>query len=390
VDKISKGDLDLKIDIKSRDEIGELASNFTHMIAELKKSRKDLENTNKGLQDQIGTRTKELVTKLKEAEDTKLATINILEDVDEEHQKVVNAQQQLKIYIEELKLLDKNKDEFISISAHELKTPLTSIHGFVDLLADPKILQNKQTALKYLRIVHNDTERLTNLVTNMLDLSRIDLGTMKLDYEKLNAKAILQSLQDEMDITIKAAGINSKYYVEPGMPDIICDKYRLLQVLSNLVNNAVHYTQKGGMITIKASRERDFLKFRVSDTGAGIPKSQIPKLFHRFYQVDSSLTRSIGGSGLGLAVCKAVVEVLGGKIWIESGAGQGTTVHLTIPIKPKTMKRSWTIADRLFQKTGRAKTEVAEVASAEQKKPADETITRQKTTKTGKKKRVQK
>jgi signal transduction histidine kinase len=334
-DKISKGNLDIKAEIKSRDEIGQLASAFNKMTEDLKKSREELKQYSKQLEREVEKRTKQLQLKIKEAEGSKAATLNIMEDVDETNKRLLEAQEKLKKYVKELKLLDIKKDEFISITAHELKTPLTSIRGFVDLLQREEVAANPTTRSNYLQIIHQDTERLGTLITDILDLSKLDLGTMKFNYEKTDFNEIMDEIRRQMYPIIEKKKLTPYYEIRKNIPPIITDKGRLIQVISNIINNAVKYTSEGGKIFVTAQPEKENILITIKDTGIGIPKEHIEKIFSRFYQVDSSYTRKMGGSGLGLAICKGIVEAMGGKIWAESKVGKGSTFYILLPTEPK-------------------------------------------------------
>lgn len=332
--EISKGNLNIKTNIKSTDEIGDLASAFNRMTTDLKKFRSQLENYNKNLEKSIEARTKELDRKIKEAEESQIATLNILDDVDESNKELIGARKELQEKIKELKLMDKNKDEFLSVTAHELKTPLTSIRGFIQILKNEKIMRNRAVRTKYFNIIISDTHRLEKLITDILDLSRLDLGTMKFNFELTEIADIFKELTNLSSVSIKEKGLKSIFKFEKDIPELITDKSRLLQVLSNLINNSVKYTEKG-YIKIEAVKKNSFVYFSVTDTGIGIPKEEHTRIFDRFYQIDSSYTRKVGGSGLGLAICKGIVEALGGKIWTESNPGKGAKFIFTLPLRIK-------------------------------------------------------
>ncbi|MEM5812695.1 MAG: HAMP domain-containing sensor histidine kinase, partial [Candidatus Aenigmatarchaeota archaeon] len=257
--------------------------------------------------------------------------LNMMEDSEDANRQLKQAQEELKKAMEELKKIDVKKDEFISITAHEFKTPLTAIRGFAELLSSGKV--DEKSRQKYLRIMMEETKRLAKLVTEILDLSRIDLGTFKFNFEEIDVRRIVEDVKSEMKETITEKGLKAEYYVSENVPKtIVTDTERLRQVLINLLTNAVKYTPKG-RIWLNVFREGNSLHFAVKDTGIGISKEHIPKLFQRFYQIDSSYTRAQKGSGLGLAICKEILEAMGGKIWLESEVGKGSTFHFTIPLK---------------------------------------------------------
>jgi signal transduction histidine kinase len=364
---IGKGNLKHVIDIKSKDEIGELASAFNQMTRDLKASQEQIKTYAEELEQKVQERTKELNVKVNELTGMKTAVLNIMEDMDQTNKELIESQEDLKSSLRELKEMDINKNQFISVAAHELKTPLTSIHGFSQLLQDRKIANNFTRRNKYLKIMDHETKRLAKLVNDMLDLSRIDLGTIKLNQDKTDINKVIGYVKREMSVQIKERGLESKYDVEKGLQKIVTDREKLTEILINLINNAVKYTPKG-KITVNVFREGSNVHFTVKDTGIGIAKEYQEKIFERFYQVDSSYTRKAGGTGLGLSLCGELVNMLGGKIWVNSKEGEGSEFHFTLPIKgvPKkyvrgekrraeeTLKKSEELRKRL-KKTGAEK-----------------------------------
>ncbi len=336
---VGQGNLDKTIPVKSKDELGMLASTFNQMIRDLRKSRKKLENYNKTLEKQVEERTRQLNQKVKEAEYGNIAMLNMMEDADETNRRLLKVQKQLNKYVEELKKMDKKKDEFISIAAHELKTPLTSIRGFASLLKNPAVAEDPVKRKKFFEIIQTETFRLEKLINDILDLSRIDLNTLKFNFEKKKINDILRKVKEQMGVIVKSKGVRFLIEKKGDLPIIEVDEERLIQVLSNLINNAVKYTTKG-YIKLRVSKQGDFINFEVIDTGLGIPKEEQKRIFDRFYQVDSSYTRKVGGSGLGLAICKGIIEAIGGKIWVESKLNKGSTFGISIPIKRKPKKKS--------------------------------------------------
>jgi signal transduction histidine kinase len=336
-DDIGEGNLDVKIDINSKDEIGQLAASFSKMTANLKKSNKSIEEYSKTLEKQIVERTRELEAKIKELTDTKTAVLNIMEDTDETNKNLSITQSELKINIEKLREIDKKKDEFISVAAHELKTPLTSIRGFSQLLLDESVIKDEEKRRKYIKIIEKETIRLAKLVTDILDLSRIDLGTFKLNEEETDINVLLDDVIKEISIQITEKGLKFGQNIEEKLPRTITDTGRLMEVLLNLLNNALKYTESGS-ITLKVFEEKGFIHFAVKDTGIGIAKKDQKRLFERFYQVDSSFTRKAGGTGLGLSISREYVKAMGGDIDFSSEPGKGSEFIFSIPIKTGAMK----------------------------------------------------
>jgi len=331
VTEIRGGNLDYNIEVVSNDEIGHLASAFNEMTKDLKKSRTKIEDYSKNLEKRVSERTKQLNKKVLELTKAKNAMLNMAEDLDKTNKELVKAQNQLKKSFKELKELDLDKDRFISIAAHELKTPMTAIHGFAQLLENRKIIEDNETRKKYLKIIESEVERLSKLVTNVLDLSRVDLGTMKFTIEDVNIPKQVEEVRNEMMLRIKERGLNIDFSIDRNLPIIKTDKEKLKEIFINLIDNSVKFTLKGS-IKVDVHKEGDYIKFSVADTGVGIPKKYFSSLFTRFYQVESPLTRETGGSGLGLSICKEYVEKLGGKIWFKSKVGKGTIFYFTLPI----------------------------------------------------------
>ena len=209
---------------------------------------------------------------------------------------------------------------------------MTSIRGFSNLLNNPKVAENPELRNKYLGIIFRDTTRLATLISNVLELSRMDLGVLKIGWQNIKISDLIKEVREQMDIIIKSKKLRSEYKIKDNLPLITLDKDKTIQVISNLINNAVHYTDEG-KISLSVKKTGKDILFSVSDTGSGIPKEHLKEIFDRFYQVDSPLTRKINGTGLGLSLCRGFVEAMGGKIWVESKLNKRTTFYFTIPIK---------------------------------------------------------
>ncbi len=336
--EIGRGRLDTRIEVRTRNEISELANAFNQMAQYLKESRKKLEEYSRGLEKQVAERTKDLELKVNELTETKTAVLNMMEDMDTANKDLIKTREQLKESLKELKETDIKKDQFISIAAHELKTPLTSIHGFSQLLQDRKIADKFAERTKYLKIMEHETNRLAKLVGDILDLSRIDLHTIKMSTEEVDLNRLVGDVKSEMEIPIKDKKLQFEYKPQGRLPKIVTDPERVTQILINLINNSVKYTEKG-KITLEVSSDTKNVHFTVKDTGIGIAKEYQEKIFERFYQIDSSYTRKAGGTGLGLALVKEFVSLLGGRIWVKSQEGKGSEFHFTMPIKGATKKQ---------------------------------------------------
>lgn len=336
--KIAEGNFGLEVKVKTKDEFGVLANHFNEMSRKLLEFKEKIEAHQKELEKTVEERTKELNKKIKELTNTKIALTNMMEDLNETNIKLLKAQKELKKSFRELKKLDLEKDRFISIASHELKTPMTAILGFSQLLSIDKIAEDTETRHKYLNIIQSEIKRLNKLITNILDLSRIDLGTMKFTIVNIDLSQFMEEIRSEMEQRAREKNLILEFNLDKNLQNLKTDKEKLKEILINLIDNAIKYTEKGKII-VNAQKQNNFIKFSVSDTGIGIPKEAYKKLFTRFYQVESPLTRKVGGSGLGLSICKELVEALGGKIWFKSKVGKGTTFYFALPLKFKFKKQ---------------------------------------------------
>ncbi len=231
---------------------------------------------------------------------------------------------------EELQTLDKMKDEFISNVSHELKTPLISIKGYGELLYDEKLAGRSDEQRKSLEAIIRNADRLTRLINSILFITRLQTGKIEFRFEPVEVDEIIRTSVEDLKGPMDKKHIIFEKELS-GVSRIKGDKDKFAEVISNLLDNAIKFTRVGGKITIKAWNEAENVHITVSDNGIGIPLEIIPKLFTRFYQVDASTSRKYSGTGLGLYITKTIMDASGGKIWIESEVGKGTTVHLLIP-----------------------------------------------------------
>lgn len=237
--------------------------------------------------------------------------------------------------LEELRRADEMKSQFLANMSHELRTPLNSIIGFSRIILkgiDGPINDQQRQDLE---AIYNAGQHLLGLINDILDLSKIEAGKMELAFEEVDMHQILESALTTIRGLIKDKPVELHVDVPDALPPLYADAKRLRQVLLNVLSNAVKFTEQG-YIRVAAQVEpgegQDSLHIVVEDTGPGIPKEALDKLFEPFYQVDSSITRAAGGTGLGLAITRHLVELHGGRIWIESEVGKGTQVHILLPV----------------------------------------------------------
>jgi signal transduction histidine kinase len=231
-----------------------------------------------------------------------------------------------------LKNAKKDKDEFIAMISHELKTPLTPIKIFATTLKKPKAfgeLNQKQT--EAVDAIHFNALRLERLIGDLLDAQRLEMGRMIFTKEKFSVNEVLDDAVKDYQIMSREKNIQITSKIDDEII-LYSDKKRIEQVLDNLARNSIDFVPKDtGTIKILAQKNVDSVLFTVKDNGRGISKEAQKKLFTKFYQVDTSVTRRHGGTGLGLAISKGIVEELGGNIWLDSELGKGTNVYFTIP-----------------------------------------------------------
>ena len=234
---------------------------------------------------------------------------------------------------EQLKLLDKAKSEFLSVTSHQLRTPLTAIKGYVSMMLEGDFGQVQPKQKEVLNTVSESTERLVHLISDLLDLSRIESGRMEFDFVALNLCEMVKSVIDELKQ--KAAQKNLYLYfdnVHRSCPNIRADDEKIRQVVINLIDNAIKYTVSGG-VTVRLMVVGDDLQFSVADTGIGIAAEDKPKMFEQFFRSEQANEVTHEGTGLGIYVVKKIVEAHHGKIWFESaGSGKGTTFFVNLPI----------------------------------------------------------
>jgi len=237
-----------------------------------------------------------------------------------------------KRYERRLKELDKMKSDFVSNVSHELRTPLTSIKGSVENMLDGLTGSLNEKQIRYLVRIKLNTDRLSRLINDLLDLSRIESGRVEVRPTRLP----LTALAEEVAEYLKPLATEKLIRIEVPSPDpsatAWADRDKVTQVLVNLIGNALKFTPKEGKVTVAlAKNENDYVQISVADTGPGILPDDTNKIFSKFYQVTNIAKQKPRGSGLGLAISKALVEMHGGKIWVESEVGRGSTFYFTLP-----------------------------------------------------------
>ena len=231
--------------------------------------------------------------------------------------------------ISEQKLIESMKDEFVSVVSHELRTPLTSIHGSITLLSSGKLGDFSEQAQVLLNIALRNTDRLNRLINDVLDLERITSGKVVMAKQRCCVSELLTQATQEMQSMAVSEKIT--LIMNPLNQEIYADPDHIMQALTNLLSNAIKFSSPQETIWLTATMQENNVLFEVKDQGRGIPHDKIEQIFERFQQVDASDARQKGGTGLGLPICRQIIERHGGKIWAESVEGQGSSLYFTLP-----------------------------------------------------------
>ena len=231
-----------------------------------------------------------------------------------------------------LKKLDELKDEFLTTVTHELRTPITSIRAFSEILYDNADLGSDQRQ-HYLSIITKETERISRLISQVLDLEKYESGKQTLDLTELDFKVFINECVDAVEQLINHNSINLTLKIEPGFAEVVFDRDKIMQVVINLLSNAIKHVEPGkGRIELKAGMENGFIKISVMDNGKGIGESHQKAIFDKFYQAEDKDFRKAKGSGLGLPISKKIVELHEGEIGVISTVEEGAYFYFTIPL----------------------------------------------------------
>ena len=234
--------------------------------------------------------------------------------------------------ITEQRRLDDARREFVANVSHELRTPLTNIRSYTETLLDAAGDIPIDTEKQFLGVISSESERMARIVTDLLTLSKLDYGRMELRMTRFSLADMLRNVANAMKLTAQDSGHELQVDTPDDLPAIVGDRERIEQVVVNILSNAVKYTPAGGHIRLAACTvPNNRVRITVEDDGVGIPASDVPRLFERFYRVDKARSRAAGGTGLGLAIAKEIVEQHEGKIALASEYGKGTTVTITLP-----------------------------------------------------------
>lgn len=318
-EKLSEGDYHQTLSQfrkkRFRDEISTLAETFERMVEKVRKREELLQESNQSLEEKVARRTEELQTK-----NTQLARAN-----------------------SDLARATRLKDEFLANMSHELRTPLNAILGMTEGLQEHVFGDLNQQQFKALKTIEQSGFHLLDLITDILDIARVEAGQLELNYTPTTVAALCQSSLTFVRQQAIAKRIQLETKLPPNLPNLQVDERRIRQVLINLLSNAVKFTPEEGNITLEvrlpSAHESElagerFIQFAVTDTGIGIAPEHLHHLFQPFIQIDSALNRRYEGTGLGLALVKRLVELHGGQVQVSSKVGVGSCFTIDLPVKP--------------------------------------------------------
>lgn len=237
--------------------------------------------------------------------------------------------------VTEQQRIEEERRQFVSNVSHELRTPLTSVKSYVDALQEGAI-EDQEVAKSFLAVAQDETTRMIHMINDLLELSRMDSGTMKLETEYVNVGELFNYILNRFDMIIANDDKPEKYYtIKREITDsqiwVELDTSKFTQVVDNIMNNAIKYSPDGGVITARMIDRKTEVVLSITDQGLGIPKKDLGHIFDRFFRVDKARSRAQGGTGLGLAISKEIIERFGGKIWVDSSEGQGSTFSISLP-----------------------------------------------------------
>jgi two-component system sensor histidine kinase SaeS len=274
VTQLSAGNLSTRVPVHSNDEVGRLASAFNHMAERMEES-----------------------------------------------------------FIRE-RDMEQARREFIGSVSHDLRTPLASIRAMVESINDG-VVTEQDTVKRYLKTIEAEVENLSQLINDLFELSQMDAGILKLQLETSSLTDLISDTLESMSAQANAGGkrLHLKGSMDGEVSPVVMDPRRVQRVLYNLVQNAIRYTPSDGAIHILARDVGSEIQVEVTDTGEGIPQEELPRIFDRFYRPEQSRSRDSGGTGLGLSIAKSIIEAHGGRLWVESAVGQGSTFGFALPKK---------------------------------------------------------
>lgn len=281
--------------------------------------------------DQINEEEKDLIQGFTDIVGLAVQNAKLYTSVEQTTEKLRQTNEQLIKANEQMQEVVKLKDEFVSLASHELRTPMTAIRGSLLTILEGYAGELSKESREFLVAAYNENDRLLRLVNNLLNISRIESGHFKFTYEHVNMNAQIIEVTNGLLSAAKEKNISLTYVPNTAVPAIMADGDKIKEVLINIIGNAVKFTHKGG-VTVTLQQKEGELVTSIADTGSGIAKEDQELLFKKFSQIQEDYAKQTGGTGLGLYICKIIIEGLKGKIWLESSLGKGSTFYFSLPI----------------------------------------------------------
>lgn len=307
VEIITSGNLDHEAVIKSQDEIGSLAKSFNTMTAAIKDSRSEIDA-------KVKEQTQEIVETGNQLQNQRLAILNVLEDVEKDRE------------------IDKMKTEFISLASHQLRTPLSAMKWFLEMLLGGDVGKLTKEQQEQVENINQSNERMISLVNALLNVSRIESGRLSIEPKPTHICNLAKQTITELKTQANGKTINLDCTLSPKECTLNIDPKLISEVFQNLISNSIKYTTGKGKVLISIKKDKDQIVSTITDWGLGIPKDQQPRIFEKFFRADNVLKLETDGTGLGLYLVKKIIEASGGKIGFNSVATKGTTFWFTIPV----------------------------------------------------------
>jgi len=320
--EIARGNWDYDLKIKTGDEIEELAVSFRKMLSSIREKQKEITEAKDKFQNLSETLDAKVRGRTKELTQAQEATLNILEDLQEAKNKI---EETLKI-----------KSEFTSVVSHELRTPLTAIKEGIAIVLDGTAGRINPEQKDFLDTAKRNVDRLARLINDVLDFQKLEAGRVEFRMEENDINEVVREVEKEMAPVVKEKKLDFSVKLDKKIHKIKFDRDTVIQVLTNLVSNAVKFTEKGAITIITDyDRKDNAILVSVKDTGPGIKKEDLPRLFRRYEQLEKGKGRKTGGTGLGLAISKEIITRHSGKIWAASEPGKGSTFCFILPVKER-------------------------------------------------------
>jgi signal transduction histidine kinase len=291
-------------------------------ITERKRVERELRDARDKLEEKVKERTKEL-------EDSRDALLNVVEDLEESKKELENTYKKLQVAYEELQELERLKADIIANVSHELRTPIAIAKGAISLAMEEKDETERRELLKK---ATKALARQNRIVEDLITVARVERRELKLDLKPMNLRELIRECVEES----QGFALQRKVHIDvelKDLPQIVADRQNLKRVLLNLLDNAIKFNREGGKVRVRAEKKNGIIEISIRDTGIGIAEKDYERIFKPLTQLDPSTTREYGGTGMGLATAKKIVELHGGRIWVESVPGKGSEFHFTLPMK---------------------------------------------------------